>query len=623
MNEESKPQRPWALALAAMGVVYGDIGTSPLYAFKAAFSGHNGFVPDQLHVLAALSMLFWSVLIIISLKYMLLVLRFDNNGEGGALALAARVQQLAGRHRHLAALGLGLGILGATLFFGDAMITPAISVLSAIEGLSVAAPAMSPFILPLTLLILVGLFSIQRFGTGRVGRLFGPVMLVWFAVLALLGVWSIAQTPVVLLALSPTFALAFALDSPGSAFVLLSAVFLAMTGGEALYADMGHFGRRPIRLAWFSMVWPALMLNYFGQGAFVLRTPAAVNHPFFELAPAMLQLPLVILAALATVIASQATIAGVFSMTTQASRLGYLPPFVLKYTSATERGQIYLPGINWLLMVAVMALVLGFRSSGSLASAYGIAVSGAMNLTTLMSMLLVLLLFQGARRTWLLLALLALWSYELLFLGSNLGKFFSGGWLPLLVAALLYALMTSWKRGMDSIANQRRTAALPLQRFVADPPDVIRVPGTAIYLSGHYDTLPAVLQQNLKHYHCLHQTLVILHVESQPIPFVAADEHIRIEQLAGRFWRVRLRYGFREEPDVPASLMQDKDMRILLEAGDASFFLGRVAEMEKLAGVPIWRRALFHWLARQGQGQAVFYRLPADRVVIVGTQAAV
>ncbi|MXR37356.1 potassium transporter Kup [Craterilacuibacter sinensis] len=623
MAQQTSNKTPWLLALTAMGVVYGDIGTSPLYAFRMAFVGLYGLTPSEAHVLATLSALFWAVLLVISLKYMLLVLRFDNDGEGGVLALAAGVHAKAAQHPRVAGFAVALGIFGAALFFGDAVITPAISVLSAIEGLSVVDPALTPLILPLTLLVLGGLFGIQRFGSGTVGRLFGPVMLLWLLTLAALGTASIVQQPSVLKALSPLYAIRFAIESPGAAFLLLSAVFLAMTGGEALYADMGHFGARPIRLAWFRLVWPALMLNYFGQGALLLRDPSAVNHPFYGLAPDALQLPLVVLATLATVIAAQATIAGVFSMTVQAGHLGYLPPFNVKHTSDAERGQVYLPGINWLMLLAVVLLVLGFRSPNAMAAAYGIAVSGAMNITTVLCLTLVFLSFHGTQRLKLMALLLGLWLVELLFFASNATKIIAGGWVPLTLALVLFALMTSWKRGTAAIASQRDACAQTLADFIARPPDVLRVEGMAVYLSSDPTGVPLALQQNIKHYKVLHRQIVLLHVDAQEVPRVPAAERVTVQMRVPDLWCVHLRYGFREEPDVPAALAQAGRAGLAVQLEDTSFFLTRVSALETLADVPRWRRSMFRWLARQGESAAVYYHLPPGRVVELGTQAGV
>ncbi|TIC82059.1 potassium transporter Kup [Crenobacter intestini] len=618
--DAKKGGTPWLMALTAMGVVYGDIGTSPLYAFRMAFAGPFALTPTPDHVLVTLSALFWSVLLVISLKYMALVLNFDNDGEGGVLALAARVHRQADAHPRVARLAVLLGVFGAALFFGDAVITPAISVLSAVEGLGVADPALLPMVLPLSLAVLLALFSLQRFGTGVVGKLFGPVMLLWFAVLALLGGASIARSPEVLAALNPWYALRFALEFPTAAFLLLSAVFLAMTGGEALYADMGHFGRAPIRVAWFRAVWPALMLNYFGQGAALLRSPEAAAHPFYHLAPAALQLPLVVLATMATVIAAQATIAGVFSMTQQAGHLGYLPPFAVRHTSARERGQVYLPGINWLMLAVVVLLVLGFRSAEAMAAAYGIAVSGSMNITTVLCLTLVALTFSGTQRLRYLAAFAGLWLAELVFLASNASKIPDGGWLPLTLGLALFALMTSWQRAQAVIEARRHQCALPLHDFVVHLPDVVRVPGTAVYLSSHDNAVPLALQQNLKHYHCLHARNLFVHVGMLESPEAGAGQRLTLYPLGPETWSVYLRFGFREEPDVPAALMAEPALAPLL-SGDVSYFLSQVGRLETLAGLPRWRRALFRFLARQGQNLADYYRLPPEQVVELGTTA--
>ena len=610
------------LALAALGIVYGDIGTSPLYAFKEAFAPGHGLAVSTSNVLAALSMLFWSVTAIVSIKYVGLVLRFDNGGEGGVLALTALAQRLARRAGRTAAPLVAGGIFAAALFYGDAIITPAISVLSALEGLAVSVPASADYVLPTALVILTLLFALQRHGTGRVGRLFGPITVIWFLALGGLGVVSIAQTPLVLGALNPVHAAAFALEHPVAAFVLLSAVFLALTGGEALYADMGHFGARPIRLAWYGLVWPCLMLNYFGQGALLVRDPTAVANPFYLLAPGWARLGLVLLATAATVIASQATITGAYSLTLQASRLGYLPRLRVLHTSDTERGQIYVPAVNWLMFVAVVWLVLEFRSSGGLAAAYGIAVSGTMIVTTLLALFIVRL--RKSRRRLPLSALFGGFAVlEMLFLASNMTKLADGGWLPLVIGLGLFLVLTTWKLGSGELAEQRRRDDLPLADFLAGPaPDVPRVPGTAIYLTSDPTLVPSALFHNLKHFKVMHERTVFLHVVGEDLPRVDDAQRVEIRVLGPATYAVTVRYGFREEPDLPHALHGASRSGFVLDVDPmlTTWFVARSTVIDGPGGLPRWRCALFAWMSRQSESAATWFGLPPNRVVEMGTQ---
>lgn len=618
----------YALALAALGVVYGDIGTSPLYAFKEAFAAGHGLSASEENILATLSMLFWSVMLIISIKYVGVVLRFDNEGEGGVLALTALAQRRMGPTMpgapglpRLARWIVGAGIFAAALFYGDAVITPAISVLSAVEGIAVATPRLGHAVVPITLAIIAALFIVQRYGTQRVGGLFGPVTVVWFLTLATLGVLSIAATPRVLAALNPSHALSFAWTYPGAAFVLLSAVFLALTGGEALYADMGHFGARPVRLAWYGLVCPALMLNYFGQGALVMRMPEAVENPFYLLAPDWFMLPLVGLATAATVIASQATITGAYSMTLQASRLGYLPRIRILHTSDTERGQIYIPTVNWLMLVAVLWLVLEFRSSGALAAAYGIAVSGTMIITTLLTGSIVLLMLRSRLRLPLLAGLALFLGLELLFFASNLTKLADGGWLPLALGGLIFLCLSTWKRGSGEVAVQRRRIDIAMKDFIAAPmQDVPRVSGTAVYLTSDPDIVPSALFHNLKHYRVMHERTVFLNVVNEDVPWVASAERVCVRQLATEIWAVSLHFGFREEPDVPEALHAALAARLRLEEASTTYFVARSMIVEGAGCMPRWRAGLFGWMTRQSESAASYFRLPANQVVELGTQ---
>ncbi|MEI6413158.1 MAG: potassium transporter Kup [Pseudomonadota bacterium] len=614
------PRRTGTLALAALGIVYGDIGTSPLYAFKEVFNGPHGLPLGEVQVFAALSAIFWAVLMIISVKYVWFMLHLDNQGEGGVLALTALVHRLVRSTSRWSKIFISAGIFAAALFYGDAMITPAISVLSAVEGLSVVTHQFDQWVVTITVVILIGLFLIQRQGTERVGRLFGPVTLLWFLVLACLGTLSILETPAVLAALDPRYALRFALNQPGSAFLLLSAVFLALTGGEALYADMGHFGPRPIRLAWFLLVCPSLLLNYFGQGALVLRNPSAVSNPFYLLAPDWLTLPLVILATAATVIASQATISGAYSMTLQASRLGYLPRLRILHTSDTERGQIYIPSINWLMLVAVLWIVLEFGSSASLAAAYGIAVSGTMIITTLLTLFLIPVLPSRRARLAFTSAFLTLGGFEWLFFGSNLTKIADGGWVPLLLGLGIYTMLTTWKRGSDLMSVQRRQLDIAVTDFLAWPRlDATVVPGLAVYLTSDPELVPSALFHNLKHYKVLHEEIIFLHVVTENVPRIAPEKRIQTQALAPGLSAMAVHFGFREEPNLNTVLF-DKSHSLNMDPMTTSFFVARATITDGPGGLSRWRTTLFAWMFRQSEGAASYFSLPPNRVVEIGAQ---
>ena len=610
------------LTLAALGVVYGDIGTSPLYAFKEAFGGAHGLPLTEANVLAVLSMMFWSVTLIVSLKYVTIVLRFDNGGEGGILALLALASRLTRESPRLAWTVAMLGIFGASLFYGDAIITPAISVLSAVEGLSVATPAFERWIVPITIAILVGLFAIQARGTGALGKLFGPITVVWFLALAALGAVSIAQTPAVLAALDPRHAVSFAWQSPGLTFLVLGAVFLAITGAEALYADMGHFGATPVRLAWFGLVFPALMINYFGQGALALRDPAAMKNPFYLLAPQELLIPLVVLATIATIIASQATISGAFSVTQQATRLGYLPRIQTRHTSETERGQIYIPQVNWVMLVLVVLLVLAFKNSSAIASAYGIAVSGTMVLTT--ALIAVVAVSLQKRPNPLFLAVLALIGMvELVFFAANATKFADGGWFPLVCGLALFILLTTWKRAETILAAHERSRRVPLDAFpTLCSADIPRVPGTAVYLSPDAGSVPAALMHNLKHNKVLHQRIVFLTIGNEDVPRINDLERTEVRVIErGHVYQATLHYGFMEEPDVPKGLKLLERHGLKFEALETTFFLGK-ASLARAAkpGLFTWRRELFRWMQRNSPATAEYFKLLPDRVIELGTR---
>ncbi|CAA7616587.1 potassium transporter Kup [Magnetospirillum sp. SS-4] len=611
------------LALAAIGVVYGDIGTSPLYTLKECFNPDHGvpLTPDNVYGIA--SLVFWAIIIVVTLKYVLFVMRADNRGEGGILALLALAQRAAGADRNRLGLLMALGMIGAALFFGDGVITPAISVLSAVEGLQVGSKAFEPYVVPLTLLVLVGLFSIQRHGTELVGRLFGPVMVVWFLVLAVLGGLEIREHPEILKALSPVHGISFMARHGWVAFIALGAVVLAVTGGEALYADMGHFGKLPVQLTWFVLVLPALMLNYLGQAALLIARPDAVSNPFYLLAPGWALYPMVILSTMATVIASQAVISGVFSLSRQAVQLGYSPRLDIRHTSDEEEGHIYIPRVNWVLLAAIIALVVGFKTSSNLAAAYGIAVTGTMAATTVLALVV-------ARASWrwplgVCIAVGALFlMVDLAFFGANLLKFTHGGWFPLAAAALMFLLMATWRKGRLILGRRLAEGAMPLDLFLQQQKDsasILRVRGTAIYMTGDAETVPIALLHNLKHNKVLHQRVVFMTVITEDIPRVSARDRVVVEGLAEGFYRITVRYGFVQEPDIPKVLRLCKAFGLEFEMMDTSFFLGR----ETLVSAPHpemaeWRERLFVVMSRNAVSATDFFRVPAGRVVELGTQ---
>ncbi|MGH7699288.1 MAG: potassium transporter Kup [Gemmatimonadales bacterium] len=611
------------LSLAALGVVYGDIGTSPLYAIREAFHGAHSVAPTATNVLGVLSLIFWSLVLVISVKYLAFVMRADNKGEGGILALLALIQRgRASRKRTPRRIIAVLGLFGAALMYGDSVLTPAISVLSAVEGLQVATPALAPWVIPLTVLILVGLFLLQKRGTAGVGALFGPVMIVWFVTLAVLGTLAIAREPSVLAAVSPHHAVVFFLENAGRGFLVLGAVFLVVTGGEALYADMGHFGVRPIRLAWFGLALPGLLLNYFGQGALVLRDATAVVSPFYRLAPAWGVYPLIALATAAAIIASQAVISGAFSLTRQAVQLGYSPRVKIEHTSSREMGQIYIPGINWALLVVTIALVLGFRTSSNIAAAYGVAVSSEMVITTV-------LLYILSREVW-------GWSHakagalaaffltiDLAFLGANALKIPQGGWFPLAVGAAVYTLMTTWQRGRQILAKRMQERTVPLKLLLADlaaePP--IRVPGTAIFMYGTSDGTPPALVHNLAHNKVLHEKIVFLTVVTEEVPHVPPAERVTVKRLSKGFNQVTARYGFMEDPDINEILDACRAKGLDINIEGSTFFLGRETLIATdRPGMAQWRERLFSFMSRNALRATAFFKIPPNQVFEVGAQ---
>jgi KUP system potassium uptake protein len=622
MKPHSESNRLATLAVAALGVVYGDIGTSPLYAMKEVFSGAHHPVPvTPDNVLGILSLIFWTLVVIVSLKYASFIMRADNYGEGGIMALLALEQRANDDSRRAHVLVL-LGLFGAALFYGDGIITPAISVLSAVEGLGVATPMFKHWVVPITLVVLLGLFAIQKQGTGKVGAWFGPIMGVWFFVLAVLGVSNIVKTPMVLHALLPTYAVSFFLGQPHLAFLSLGAVVLAVTGAEALYADMGHFGRKPVRLAWITLVLPALTLNYFGQGALILADPRAIAHPFYHLAPSWALIPLVILSTAATVIASQAVISGAYSITHQAIQLGYVPRMRVQHTSSRERGQIYLPGVNWALFLAVAALVVSFGSSDNLAAAYGIAVTGTMIITTL-------LVYVVARRIWgwgqprALLVVGAFLAVDLTYFSANLVKVVDGGWFPLGFAALLFLLMTNWKRGRALVKDRRDRGAMPLADFLESMQlaELPVVPGTAVFLTPYPAQVPHALLHSIKHYKCLHEHVVIMNVNFLDKPFVPVSKRVRIEVVNERFSRVQVDFGFMDQPNLTKTLHTCAGKGMPCGFEDTTFFLGRETLIPKKGSeMAWWREILFIAQARNAGSPASYFGLPPNRVVELGAQ---
>jgi len=624
---DEPPRRPLAaLGLAALGVVYGDIGTSPIYALREAFGEANHIGPTHDNVLGVLSLIFWALLIVISVKYLLLVTRADNDGEGGIIALTALVSPPGEGPFHGRRWVLLLaGLFGAALLWGDSMITPAISVLSAVEGLDVATPGLGAWVIPITIAILLGLFQFQHRGTARVGAVFGPVTLTWFLAIAVLGVAGIARHPSVLAAVWPGYAVGFFARNHWAGFFVLGSVFLVVTGGEALYADMGHLGIRPIRLAWFGLVLPALLCSYFGQGALLLDDPSAVKHPFYLLAPSWALYPLVGLATLATVIASQAVISGAFSLTHQAMQLGYLPRLAVHHTSQEQRGEIYLPAVNWMLLVACTALVIGFGSSSRLAAAYGVAVTTSMAFTTVLFSSVAVRRF-GWPRPLVIAMAIALLLVDLSFWGATLVKIPDGGWFPLFVAALFFVIMTTWKRGRQILADRLSDKALSFDDFFkqVDREEPTRVRDTAVYLSSTPDRVPLALIHNLQHNHVLHERVCVLTVEIRPVPYVLVGQRLEVTRLREGFYRLVASYGFAQDPDVPTLLidLELEGQRFDLE--ETTFFLGReqVLATER-PGMALWREHLFSRLGRNALRATSYFRLPADRVVEIGTQVEI
>ena len=610
------------LSLTALGVVYGDIGTSPLYAIRECFHGPHAVPVSRMNILGVLSLVFWALVIVISVKYLIFILRADNDGEGGILALAALVTPVRADTNRRRRILILLGLFGAALLYGDGMITPAISVLSAIEGLEVATPIFQPYIIPITVVILIVLFLFQRRGTAGVGKVFGPVTLIWFSTLGVMGTFYIIQRPDVIAAVNPAYGFTFFLHNGWQGFLVLGSVFLVVTGGEALYADMGHFGTRPIRLTWFSFVLPALLLNYFGQGALLLGNPAAAHNPFYRMVPEWGLYPLVILATMATVIASQAVISGSFSLTMQAVQLGYSPRLDIEYTSAREMGQIYMPVVNWVLMISCILLVVGFRSSSSLAAAYGVAVTTTMVITTLIFYVVAAKRWGWSRYVVLVLCGLFL-VVDLAFFGANILKIPQGGWFPLVVAGIVFVIMSTWQRGRQILASRMRERVTPLDQLIDDvgSRSIHRVPGTAVFMYSSPDGTPPALLHNLKHNKVLHERILILNVRTEEVPHVPADKRLRITDLGEGFHQIVVHYGFMESPNIPEALEQITRPNLQIEPMKTTYFLGR----ERLLatdrpGMMKWRERLFAWISRNARPATYYFCLPTNRVVELGAQ---
>ena len=618
------PQRNfWLLFIGCIGVVYGDIGTSPLYALREALHAAREGGLSRNEIIGIVSLLIWTLTLIVTLKYVVLVMRADNRGEGGTLSLVALTQQAIGRRTPAI---LALGVLGCALFFGDAIITPAISVLSAVEGLKLVAPGFEPFVLPTTLIIIFGVFWVQHKGTGKVSVFFGPITLIWFATMAVLGAWHINDDTSILLAVNPLYAINFVREHGLAGLPVMGSVFLAVTGVEALYADMGHFGRKPIRRAWGWVVFPALMLSYLGQGALVLARPDTVENPFFLLAPEWFLLPLVILATMATVIACQAVISGAFSMSQQAVQMGLLPRLEIRHTSVTQVGQIYMPQINRLLFVGVVALVLAFGSSSGLASAYGIAVTGTMVITTLLAS--VVFLRNWKWPLWVVIAVVVpLLSLELFFLSANLVKVADGGWMPLALAAVLVLIIWTWMRGTAYVQRKARAGSVQIETLItslAKSTRINRAPGTAVFLTSDPDTAPAALTHNLKHNHVLHNSNLIVTVTVANTPYVTDADRITVEKLGDHFARIMLSFGYMEEPNVPRALKLAAKRGEKFDIMTTSFFLNRRSfRSARNEGLPIWQERLFIALTKMATNATDFYRLPVNRVIELGQQLTI
>ncbi|EJL81045.1 K+ transporter [Herbaspirillum sp. CF444] len=625
-NYSFRSQKLHIITLAALGVVFGDIGTSPLYALKECFSPEHGIAFSHDAVLGIISMLFWSITIVVSLKYVLFVMRADNNGEGGVLALMALSLRTAVSGSRRAKFLMMLGVFGACMFYGDVVITPAISVLSAVEGMEIAAPGTSHYVIPLTLVILIGLFLIQRHGTNLVGKLFGPIMFIWFVSLGALGLFHILKAPGILVAINPYYAVHFMIEHSLQAFIVLGSVVLVLTGAEALYADMGHFGIRPIRFAWLYTVMPCLVINYFGQGANLLANPDAIKNPFYLMVPDLLLVPMVVLATFATVIASQAVISGAFSLTSQAILLGFVPRMRIQHTSEDERGQIYIPLINWMLLVLVVAVVLAFKKSDNLAAAYGVAVTTTMVITTMLAAVVMRIEWKW-HPVLVTLVIGAFFIVDFAFFAANLLKIADGGWFPLLLGGTAFFLLMTWYSGRMLLRTRIKDDGIPLEPFVegllAHPPH--RVGGTAVFMTGNINTVPVALLHNLKHNRILHERVFFLKISIWDVPFVADAERLTLKDLGGNVYLLRAAFGFKEAPEMHKVLdLTAAQFNMEFDLMDTSFFLARDTVVpSKLLGMSLWREQLFAWMYQNGAKPSDFFHIPANRVVELGTKVEI
>ncbi|MGE5723123.1 MAG: potassium transporter Kup [Sphingomonadales bacterium] len=617
------------LAVGAVGIVFGDIGTSPIYAFRETFAGHHVLAPDQLHIYGVLSLIFWSMMLVVTFKYVIIIMRADNKGEGGSLALLALINRRAAGPRRWTKGIILLGVFATALFYGDSMITPAISVLSAVEGLTTVQASFEPWVIPIALAILVGLFAIQSRGTAKVGLMFGPIMLFYFLTLAVLGTMHIVQLPSIIASLNPYYAVRFFTVDGWRAFLALGSVVLAVTGAEALYADMGHFGRNPIRVSWLVFVLPALMLNYLGQGAMLLSLPPAmavetVKNPFFLLAPDMFRLPLTLLSVVATVIASQAVISGAFSVTQQAIQLGFVPRLRITHTSASTAGQIYIPVVNWALMIMVILLVLTFRSSSNLAAAYGIAVTGAMLIDSFLIAVVLFQLWKWNKAA--AIPLLAIFlTVDFGYFGANITKVPYGGWVPLLIGVIAFTLLTTWNRGRKLMIDRMNEASMPAQVFIKSAAtSATRVPGTAVFMTTSSDGIPHALLHNLKHNKVLHDRIILLTVKIEDVPYVDPNSQTVLDDLGSGFYRLIIRYGFMQEVNVPEALASVETCGPSFKMMDTSFFLARQTLLpSSRPGMAIWREKLFAWMLRNAESAMEFFKLPTNRVVELGSQVEI
>ncbi len=624
-NQHAKGSLP-ALTLAAMGVVFGDIGTSPLYALKECFSPEHGIPFSQDAVFGVISLVFWAFLIVVSLKYVLFVMRANNHGEGGILALMALALRTAPSNSKRALIIMMLGVFGACMFYGDAVITPAISVLSAVEGLEIVSPEFTKYVIPITITILVALFFIQKTGTNVVGVLFGPIMVVWFLALGVMGIYNIVENPSVLIAINPMYGINFLVEHSIQAFIVLGAVFLVLTGAEALYADMGHFGIRPIQYAWFFITMPCLLLNYFGQGAMLIANPTAIENPFFLMVPEAYTFSLVILATLATVIASQAVISGAYSMTSQAILLGFVPRMKIAYTSEKEVGQIYIPAINWMLLILVVAVVLIFKQSSNLAAAYGIAVTTTMIITTLLAAIVMKAVWKW--NVALVALVIGLFLFvDIAFFSANALKIVEGGWFPLLLGSLCFLLLMTWYQGRKLLRNKAEANGIPLESFINSllVNEPIRVNGTAVFLTAHVDYVPVAMLHNLKHNQVLHKRVIFLKISIWDVPFVTDDDRLNLKDMGGGIYLVRAMYGFKETPDINQIMnLLDKQYQVRCEPMETSYFLARDTVVPSaIPGMALWREKLFVWMYQNSAKPSDFFSIPTNRVVELGAKVEI